>query len=261
MIKPAHPEHPAHPAHPAHPEHPAHTEIRVLSYNVRSLRDDRAALARVVEACRPDVVCVQESPRFFGWRRAARQLARSVGFRVICGGADASGCLLMGPDSTVIEHTETLYLEHRRGFHLRGMALAVLRVGGARFTVGATHLSLDAAQRVDQAGEALCHLDRLATAFGTPTVVLGGDFNSHPGSPEWHVLVGRLRDAWAEKPAGEGFTSTAADPYQRIDAVFASENAEIVGAGVPVHLATPADMAAASDHRPVLAVLRVRSDA
>ncbi|MFD0632519.1 endonuclease/exonuclease/phosphatase family protein [Catenulispora yoronensis] len=36
--------------------------VRVLSYNVRSLRDDRAALARVVRGCEPDVVCVQESP-------------------------------------------------------------------------------------------------------------------------------------------------------------------------------------------------------
>ncbi|MCZ9345533.1 endonuclease, partial [Streptomyces sp. TRM76130] len=30
--------------------------IRVLSYNVRSLRDDSAALARVITACAPDLV-------------------------------------------------------------------------------------------------------------------------------------------------------------------------------------------------------------
>lgn len=36
--------------------------IRVLSYNVRSLRDDTEALARVIRACEPDLVCVQEAP-------------------------------------------------------------------------------------------------------------------------------------------------------------------------------------------------------
>jgi endonuclease/exonuclease/phosphatase family metal-dependent hydrolase len=35
--------------------------VRVLSYNVRSMRDDRAALARVIRACAPDIVCVQEA--------------------------------------------------------------------------------------------------------------------------------------------------------------------------------------------------------
>lgn len=42
--------------------------IRVLSYNIRSLRDDTDALARVIKACAPDLVLLQEAPRFFRWR-------------------------------------------------------------------------------------------------------------------------------------------------------------------------------------------------
>ncbi len=36
--------------------------IRVLSYNIRSMRDDTAALARVIAACEPDLVLLQEAP-------------------------------------------------------------------------------------------------------------------------------------------------------------------------------------------------------
>ena len=231
------------------------SEIRILSYNVRSLRDDTDALARVITACRPDVVCVQESPRFFGWRKAARRLADSVAMTVICGGADASGNLLLGSRQTKIEHAETLYLKHRRGLHLRGMAIAVVGVESARLTVASTHLSLDAGQRLEQAREVLGHLERVAAEYQTPSTVLAGDFNSHPGSPEWGVLAERHLDAWAVAPVGEEFSSTADNPFQRIDAVFVSPDLDVVGAGVPVHVASRADMVIASDHRPVLAVL------
>lgn len=46
----------------------SHTEpdgsalIRVLSYNIRSMRDDTDALARVITACAPDLVLIQEAP-------------------------------------------------------------------------------------------------------------------------------------------------------------------------------------------------------
>jgi endonuclease/exonuclease/phosphatase family metal-dependent hydrolase len=232
-------------------------EIRVLTYNVRSLRDDRAALLRVVTACTPDVVCVQESPRFFGWRRAAGRLAGDLGLRVICGGANASGNLLLGSDRVRTEYWENIYLKHRRGLYLRGMATAVLEVegGGPRFTVGSTHLSLDEGQRREQAGEVLEHLQRVADEYQTTTTVLGGDFNADPDSTEWHTLTARLDDAWAAKPVGEEFTSTARDPYQRLDAVFVSRDVSVIRGGVPVDLAAPTDMADASDHRPVLAVI------
>ncbi|MFC7643570.1 endonuclease/exonuclease/phosphatase family protein [Streptosporangium lutulentum] len=36
--------------------------IRVASYNVRSMRDDTAALGRVITGLRADVLCVQEAP-------------------------------------------------------------------------------------------------------------------------------------------------------------------------------------------------------
>lgn len=49
--------------------------VRLLSYNIRSLRDDPAAVARVVRAIRPDVACLQEVPRLWAWRLRRRRLA------------------------------------------------------------------------------------------------------------------------------------------------------------------------------------------
>lgn len=231
--------------------------FRILSYNVRSLRDDRAALARVVRGCRPDLVCVQESPRFFGWRRAARAMAVEFGLDVVIGGADASGNLLLAGRRVAVGAKETLFLRHRRGLHLRGMALAAITIGGRRFTVASTHLSLDDGQRRDQAGEVLERLDGFAEREQAPSRVLCGDFNSHPDSAEWGTLTSRLADAWRVAPEGEEFTSTARDPYQRLDAVFVSPDVTVLRAGVPTDLVERADLAVASDHRPVLAVLAV----
>ncbi|NUP51509.1 MAG: endonuclease [Catenulispora sp.] len=229
--------------------------FRILSYNVRSLRDDRAALARVVRGCRPDLLCVQESPRFFGWRRAARAMAVEFGLDMVVGGADASGNLLLAGKRVDVGAKETVFLRHRRGLHLRGMALAAVTIGGRRFTVASTHLSLDDGQRRDQAEEVLERLDGFAEREQAPSQVLCGDFNSHPDSAEWGTLTSRLVDAWQAAPEGEEFTSTARDPYQRLDAVFVSRDVTVLRAGVPTDLVAQADLAVASDHRPVLAVL------
>lgn len=231
--------------------------IRILTYNVRSLRDDRAALARVVRSCAPDVVCVQEAPRFFGWRRAARTMAASFGLKVVAGGANASGNLLLAGPNVKADDTEVLYLEHRRGFHLRGLALAALRIGDSRFTVGGTHLSMNLEQRVHQAGEVLGHLDRFAQRNQTTPRILAGDFNSYPGSVEWGILTERLADAWMVAPVGAEFTSTGKNPYQRLDAVFVSRDIHVERAGVPTDLVKQSDTAVATDHLPVLAVVRI----
>ncbi|MET0712639.1 MAG: endonuclease/exonuclease/phosphatase family protein, partial [Jiangellaceae bacterium] len=42
--------------------------LRVVTYNVRSLRDDRDALVRVIRGLSADVVCMQEAPRRLRWR-------------------------------------------------------------------------------------------------------------------------------------------------------------------------------------------------
>ena len=76
-------------------------------------------------------------------------------------------------------------------------------------------------------------LDRLA-ALGTPHAVAGGDLNERPNGRTFKRLATELQDGWATAPWGAEYTSTPADPHQRIDAIFATEGVEVLGCGVPL---------------------------
>ncbi|MEU3182865.1 endonuclease/exonuclease/phosphatase family protein [Streptomyces sp. NPDC006923] len=229
--------------------------IRVLSYNVRSMRDDREALARVIRACAPDLVFIQEAPRFFRWRKRAAWLAAHTGLVVLSGGATASGPLLLCSLRTTVERTEDILLPLTPGLHRRGFATAVVRIGRARLGLLSCHLSLRSDERYAQAGMVL---DRLK-AMDVPHAIAAGDINEGPAGPGFRLLAGELQDCWAVRPWGDEYTSTPADPRQRIDAVFATEGVEVLGCGVPrdVPGLTGDDLRAATDHLPVLAALRV----
>ncbi|MGP4042669.1 endonuclease/exonuclease/phosphatase family protein [Streptomyces sp. 2A115] len=229
--------------------------IRVLSYNIRSMRDDTDALARVISACAPDLVLVQEAPRFFRWRKKLARLARVSGQVLLSGGATASGPALLCSLRATVERTDDVLLPLTPGLHRRGFATAVVRFGGARIGVLSCHLSLQKAERYEQGG---MFLDRLA-ALGTPHVIAGGDLNERPNGRTFKRLATELQDCWAVAPWGAEYTSTPADPHQRIDALFATEGVEVLGCGVPLGQpgVTEADLRAATDHLPVLAALRV----
>ncbi|MGW8376559.1 endonuclease/exonuclease/phosphatase family protein [Streptomyces sp. ODS28] len=232
--------------------------VRLLSYNIRSMRDDMGALARVIRACAPDVVCVQEAPRFFRWRKYAARLARATDLVYVTGGATATGPMILSRLRATVEHTEDVLLPRTPGLHRRGFATAVLRFGpSARLGVLSCHLSLQKDERYEQAGALV---ERVA-GMGVSPVVVAGDLNERPGGPSWIRLTGEggLRDAWAVAPWGAEHTSPAREPYQRIDAVFASGGVEVLGCGAPLGLPGVSldDLARATDHLPVLAALRV----
>lgn len=233
--------------------------VRLLSYNIRSMRDDRRALARVIRACAPDVVCVQEAPRFFRWRKHAAWLARECGLVYVTGGAPATGPMILATLRATVVRAEDVLLPHTPGLHRRGFATAVLRFGpSVRLGVLSCHLSLQTDERQAQ-GRML--LDRLA-ALGTRHTVAAGDLNERPRGRTFRALAGRLQDGWAVAPWGGEYTSTPLRPHQRIDAVLASEGVEVLGCGVPDGLegVTPADLRKATDHLPVLAALRVPAE-
>ncbi|MFI6081636.1 endonuclease/exonuclease/phosphatase family protein [Streptomyces sp. NPDC051217] len=229
--------------------------IRVLSYNVRSMRDDREALARVIRACQPDLVFVQEAPRFFRWRKRAAWLAARTDLVVLGGGGTAAGPLLLCSLRATVERTEDVLLPLTPGLHRRGFATAVVRIGGARIGLLSCHLSLQADERLAQAGMLL---DRVR-AMKVPHAVVAGDLNDRPQGRSFRRIAKELRDCWAVKPWGSEYTSTPGDPHQRIDAIFATEGVEVLGCGVPLGLPgiEESDLRAATDHLPVLAALRV----
>ncbi|WP_199807893.1 endonuclease/exonuclease/phosphatase family protein [Streptomyces sp. NRRL S-350] len=238
------------------PPPPGPRRLRLLSYNIRSLRDDRRALVRVIRACAPDLVCVQESPRYWRPEGQAGRLARSTGTDVLAGGGrTAAGPMLLGrPGAVEVVAVHDRLLPKTRGLHARGFATALLRLpGAAPFTVTSCHLSLDPHERH---GQFELLLDQLGIAEHG---IVAGDFNEHPDGPGWQLLASRLQDGYPTAPWGGEFTSVPERPYQRIDAVFATPGITVLGCGVPHGLpgVTETDLRAATDHLPVLAVLEI----
>ncbi|WP_241562311.1 endonuclease/exonuclease/phosphatase family protein [Streptomyces hoynatensis] len=253
-------------------------ELRLLAYNVRSLRDDRAALAGVIRACAPDVLCVQEAPRFPGWRLRAARLARATGLAYVTGGAPACGTMILAAPRATVERAQDVRLPVTPGLHRRGLAGAVLRfpgaAGGAGLAVLSCHLGLRAGERLRHAPllrERLAALAREPDGRALPGIV-AGDLNEPLPGPVLRLLTGAaarepaaggpdgpLRDAWAAAPEGGAFTFPAAAPARRIDAVLCTPGIEVLGCGVPEGLPglRAADLPRASDHLPVLARLRV----
>lgn len=235
-------------------------ELRLLSYNIRSLRDDAAAVAAVIRACEPDVVAIQEAPRFFRWRSKRAALARTSGLLVATADRPA-GLMLMTSLAVQVKSTSFALLPRTPKLHQRGVCSATVSLRGSQWTVASVHLSLDADERQR-------HLDPLWDALGTPAapLVVAGDVNERPSGAVWKQLADRLRDAYVVAPDGPAETYSSRRPHKRIDGVFVDPAIEVVGchavhsvdgldsAGEPgVDAAT---LAAASDHLPVLAVLR-----
>jgi endonuclease/exonuclease/phosphatase family metal-dependent hydrolase len=114
--------------------------------------------------------------------------------------------------------------------------------------VVSTHLSTDPAERVR-------HLPAIWAALpsGAPEpLVVGSDVNEGPNGPVFEELAGRLQDCFAVAGAGDGLTSPAVSPRRRLDAIFADRSVQVVSC----EAVSAPGVEAASDHRPVLAVLR-----
>ncbi|MGW2845454.1 endonuclease/exonuclease/phosphatase family protein [Streptomyces sp. NPDC001274] len=229
--------------------------VRALSYNIRSMRDDPGALARVIGACAPDLVFIQEAPRFFRWRKRAAWLAARTGLVVLGGGATAAGPLLLCSLRATVERTEDVLLPLTPGLHRRGLATSVVRIAGTRIGLVSFHLSLQREERLAQAGSVLERMDEM----GVEHAVAAGDLNDVPSGAAFGRLAGRLQDCRTVRPWGGEHTYPAGRPDRRIDAVFATPGIEVLGCGVPAGLpgVGDADLRAATDHLPVLAALRV----
>ncbi|MGV9305337.1 endonuclease/exonuclease/phosphatase family protein [Nonomuraea sp. NPDC003727] len=225
--------------------------ITVGTYNVRGMKDDVAALARVIKAMSPDVLCVQEAPRLLCWRRRRAELAESAGLRVAAGGSLGGVAILTAPGVRLL-HTESHVLKIFLGLEIRAVAIAVVEVEGARFAVGSIHLDLDEAARLHHATEAVTMIEQVAARFGA-AIVLAGDINEQDDKATWRYIAARLSDCYPRAPRGNGFTFTARRPGKRIDAIFAAQGLEVAWCGGVD--ADPGDLMAATDHLPVAARL------
>lgn len=216
--------------------------IRLMSYNVRCFKDDRAALVRVIEHARPDVLCLQEMPRHpFSDHRIA-QFADEVG--MVWGGGKRhrmSTALITSPRLVVSATGHGLYTVPRPQ-EPRGYAWAeVAEEGGRPWVAISTHLSLYSALRAGHAKELLADA---SVPHGLPWAVCG-DFNELEDGPAGRELIaGGLLDAGPRIN-----TFNAAEPHKRIDFMYASPALHLT----PVDMsAVEADMKIATDHRPLV---------
>ncbi|GAA5183989.1 endonuclease/exonuclease/phosphatase family protein [Rugosimonospora acidiphila] len=218
-------------------------QLRVASYNVHSLRDDRQALAEVVRAIDPDVVIVQEAPRGLRWRTRCAALARQFGLVYAAGGLPSLGNLILVSYRVRVYGTGALRYPLTPGRHMRGAAFARCVVDHAPFTVVGTHLATDSAERPGQARE----LKKALADLDAP-VVLGADFNEEPDGPSRRLVAEGLTEAAGADPAG---TYPVHAPRRRIDGLLVGPGIEV--RGYRVADASPAHRA--SDHFPIVAEL------
>src|SRR4051812_49819276 len=122
-------------------------ELRLLTYNVKSLSEDGEAVADVIRACAPDVVAVQEAPRKLRWRSKRAALARKSGL-VVATADGPGGLMLMTTLAMAVRSRRFALLPQAPGPHQRAGGSAALQLRGARGAGAAIPLSLQAHGRV-----------------------------------------------------------------------------------------------------------------
>lgn len=226
--------------------------MRVVSWNVRDLLGDPAAVRRVLASLDADVVCLQEAPRRPGGGLRTGRLARAAGLRQACGGGLSGGtALLLGPRVGVRALVAARLpvrglLTRTRGLVVAEVAAVTGPAAGARLSLACLHLPLEPDLRVQHARTAVAALRRRPGPY-----VICGDLNEPPGSPAWQELLALTRD-----PVPDGApTFPAGREHVRLDAVLVGPGLRVAGYGDGD--ADPADVVAATDHRPVVADLAV----
>jgi endonuclease/exonuclease/phosphatase family metal-dependent hydrolase len=223
-------------------------EVRALVYNLRQLRDDENAAARVIRDARPDVALLQEC----GTRRRLHRLAGAVDMAPVHGALYPfvrlvrNAVLLRSPWRSLSHRVHRFHRSQR--FYPRGALVGDAGRSGVRVWLLSVHLGLAGEERQRHSRE----LTDLAGSLRGP-VLIGGDLNEDPGRPAARWLADRYVDAWAAAGSDDGNTFPSAEPTSRIDYLFAGEGIEVLRATVP----DGPDVRRASDHRPVLVDLRL----
>lgn len=219
--------------------------LRVATYNLRGLKDDADAAARVVRAIDPDVLLLQEVPRYPGSSYAIAAFARSA--RLLWSGRTrlVSGTSLM--TSVRVLSSDSSDRRLKVGLRENPRSYTVARVsfpGRPTVTVVSVHLSLVGEQRVRHVGTVLSELAEDLSVGDDAPLVLGGDLNEDHEGPAWGVVSSRLTEVSDERP-----TFPAARPQHRLDAIFS--RGHLTAAHGDTTLLEGMPLAAATDHLPV----------
>jgi endonuclease/exonuclease/phosphatase family metal-dependent hydrolase len=237
--------------------------MRVMSFNIHHGQGTDGALdlgrvAGVIRSQAPEIVGLQEVDRHWSSRSnfadQASELATVLNMHMVYaanldldppapgqprrqyGTAVLSRYPILSWDNTLLPR----FGDHEQ----RGLLHAEVMVRGVRVHVYNTHLQHnDAAERLEQA-RAITEI----IGVGERPVVLTGDLNARPGTPEMQEFTGLLTDGWT---GDGGFTHPSEQPTARIDYVMTG------GVATAERAAVVTDLPVASDHLPVIADVRV----
>jgi endonuclease/exonuclease/phosphatase family metal-dependent hydrolase len=219
--------------------------LRVVSYNLRSLRAGIAPAVEAVVAYEPDVLLVQE----YGAPYRLRAFGKALGMDWASSYAPfnrlRNAVLFRSPWRLV--HSDTHRLSKTKGQYRRGFVLAELETKRIGITAVSVHLGLSARERPVHAAELLAVIRDLEGP-----VVVGGDLNEEPDGDAVAALMAELRSGRAL--AGGGHPTFPADgPAAAIDDLLVAG-----GAGIASFRVGDTEAArTASDHRPVIADLEL----
>lgn len=233
-------------------------QLRVLTYNIHHGEGtdgklDLPRIAAVIQRLDPHVVALQEvdnrTTRAAGVDQAA-ELGRLTGMHSVfgkameyAGGEYGLAILSRYP----LEDVRVLALPVEPNHEPRSILVAQVRVGNERdFFFASTHLE-HAYQplRMCQAGK----ISSLLAPISSP-LILAGDFNDVPGSPVMNVLQAH----WGELTGKQAEPTWPSDaPREKLDYVLTrpADVWQVVEVQVVAETV-------ASDHRPVLAILKQR---
>lgn len=213
--------------------------IRVASYNVRGLKDDRTAVVETIRSIAPDILLLQEVPRHPISGHRIANFADDVGLTWFGGKRFRMSTTLMTSLRLDVLNATHGRLPVRVLDEPRGYGMATVRLPGHRpLVAGSLHLSLRSTDRLREAKEFLT----TAKALRLP-IVVGGDLNEEPTGSAWRYLARELNEV-----SGAGPTYSAQQPHKRIDGIFASAQL----AAVAPELSLSSDLlATATDHLPV----------
>ncbi|MGB5758365.1 MAG: endonuclease/exonuclease/phosphatase family protein, partial [Acidimicrobiales bacterium] len=209
-------------------------------------------IARSIEEQDPAVLTLQEVSR--GWVMAggtdmATWLAQRLGMRVVFAPAADRRFGNAILTNLELENVTRLALPYGEGPQNRSAISGDVVVAGGPVRVTSTHL-----QNKDTTPTRLEQLDTLLRAEGdAPHLIISGDFNSEPGSPEIDRMTGAGL-ASAQDVAGDPseMTTSSTDPHKRIIWAF--------GRGVSFADVSVLDEARSSDHFPLVMTLRPTTD-
>jgi endonuclease/exonuclease/phosphatase (EEP) superfamily protein YafD len=242
-----------------------------MTFNVLAWHDFTGPIIDTIRAVDPDILFIQELN--YGMAEALeRELGEVYPYRALEPTGDPSG---IGTFSKYPFHPVDLDGASLGGGWIGGPIVLEMEWEGQAVTLVNFHMlpttGFYSQERTRRDFERRAEQARvLAGLAGRGPTILGGDANSAPISDAYKILTGKLQDAWREAGWGLGHTFPgSAVPgsdrpriggvlvpswLARIDYILFSQEWEVLSARM-------AKLDGVSDHRGVVAVLRLKEDA